>query len=63
MTENRFSMSALVFGLVFIAIGTLFLLNELDVFDLDPVYIIPILLIGLGIGIIAGNRRTRPTNT
>jgi hypothetical protein len=62
MNQNRFSMSALVFGLVFIALGTLFLLDELDVFDLNPVYVIPILLIGLGIGIIAGNRRARPTN-
>jgi hypothetical protein len=57
MSDERFSMSAVVFGLVFLVLGGLFMLDALEVIDLDPVYILPALLIGLGIGVIAGSRR------
>lgn len=52
MGSRRFSASAFVFGLVFIAIGTLFLLDEYDAVDFDAYYILPILVIGGGLGLI-----------
>jgi hypothetical protein len=54
MGSRRFNASAFVFGLVFIAIGTLFLLDDNDVVNFDAYYILPILVIGGGLGLILG---------
>lgn len=45
---------ALVSGLVFIALGVLFLLEALGVYELSPSTLWPILFIVLGIGVLAG---------
>ena len=52
MGNRRFNPSSFVFGLVFIAIGTLFLLDDYDVVNFDAYYILPILVIGGGLGLI-----------
>ena len=44
----------LVGGVVFIALGIMFLLEALDVFTLAPSTTWPILLLALGVGILAG---------
>ncbi|MBI4260915.1 MAG: hypothetical protein HY658_10155 [Actinobacteria bacterium] len=46
--------TSLVAGLLFIVLGVLFLLESADVIDLRAVVVVPILLIGLGVAILAG---------
>lgn len=50
--SEQFSPGTAVVGLLFIALGTLFLLDELDVLHLRPALVLPILLIGLGVGVL-----------
>lgn len=45
---------ALVAGLIFIALGVVFLLEALGVYELSPSALWPILFIVLGIGVLAG---------
>lgn len=45
---------AVVSGIVFIALGVMFLLEALDVFELAPSTLWPILLITLGVGVLSG---------
>lgn len=45
---------ALVGGLVFVALGILFLLEALEVYELQPATLWPLLLVALGIGVLAG---------
>lgn len=52
-TEQRRGMA---FGLIFVALGILFLLEAMDVFEIAPTTLWPILLISLGIGVLAGVR-------
>jgi hypothetical protein len=53
---NRIDRGAVVIGLLFIAAGTLFLLESLDVMTVRPGVLWPILVIGFGIGIALGGR-------
>ena len=48
---------ALIAGVFFIAMGVLFLLDQLDVIRLRAAYFIPIVLIVLGAAILIGARR------
>jgi hypothetical protein len=57
--NERFSPGSAIVGLVFIALGTLFLLDEYDVVRLRPALVLPILLVGLGLGLLAGVREPR----
>lgn len=45
---------ALISGLVFVALGVMFLLEALGLFELAPTTLWPLLLIALGIGVLAG---------
>jgi hypothetical protein len=45
---------ALVSGMLFIILGVVFLLEALEVFELAPATLWPVLLVALGIGVIAG---------
>ena len=45
---------AVVFGVLFVAIGLLFLLEALEVFEIAPATLWPILLVAIGIGVLAG---------
>ena len=49
--------TALIIGIFFIAMGVLFLLDQLDVIRLRAAYFIPIVLIVLGAAILIGARR------
>lgn len=53
MTDRR----GAVGGLVFVAVGVGFLLHELDVVELRPAYLLPLLLILAGAWIVVGNAR------
>lgn len=48
---------ALVTGLVLIAYGVMFLLEAVGVYDLEPGQLWAILLIGLGVAVLFGERR------
>jgi hypothetical protein len=51
--------SALVFGIFFIVAGVAFLLDRLEVWNLQARYLLPILLIVLGIAVLIGGRSPR----
>jgi membrane protein DedA with SNARE-associated domain len=50
---------SLVWGLIFIVLGVLFLLEQLDVFDLRAAYIFPVVLIVIGVTVLVGGTLTR----
>jgi hypothetical protein len=50
-TEQR---RAVVFGVLFVAIGVLFLLEALEVFEIAPATLWPLLLVAIGVGVLAG---------
>ena len=53
--------AALVFGIVFIAAGVMFLLDRTGVFEFRLRVLAPVLLIVLGIAVVLGGRRERPS--
>lgn len=53
MTDRR----GVIAGLVFVAIGVGFLLDELDVVELRLAYMLPVLLIGVGVWMLLGGTR------
>lgn len=52
MTATR--RRALISGLIFVALGIMFLLEALDVYEIPPATLWPVLLITLGIGVLSG---------
>jgi hypothetical protein len=59
VAERETNRSALVFGIFFIVAGVAFLLDRLEVWDLQARYLLPILLIVLGIAVLIGGRSPR----
>lgn len=41
-------------GLIFIVLGVVFLLEQLDVFELRAVYVWPVVLIAIGVAVLLG---------
>jgi len=56
--EARYNRSALVAGLVFVVLGVVFLLEQLDVFYLRPGYMWPVVVIASGAAILASGIRS-----
>ncbi len=56
MTDRAPSRSALVFGVFFVVAGVAFLLDRLGVWDLRARYLLPVLLIVLGVAVLIGGR-------
>lgn len=56
MADRDVDRVGVAFGLAFVVAGALFLLDRLDVWELRPAYVIPIVLIVLGIAIVLGGR-------
>jgi Domain of unknown function (DUF5668) len=50
-SHNR---SALIAGLIFVVIGVVFLLEQLDVYELRALYVWPVVLIALGVAVLLG---------
>jgi hypothetical protein len=50
---------SIVFGLFFVAVGLVFLLDRLDVWTIRARYLPPVLLIALGFAVLLGARRSR----
>ena len=59
MAEPTTNRAALAFGVFFIAAGIAFLLERLDVWDVDGASLAPILLIALGVAVLLGGRTHR----
>jgi hypothetical protein len=57
MLANRFNATALIAGLMFVVIGSLFLLDAYDVVEVEGYFVLPVLIIGLGIAIMLGGRQ------
>ena len=47
---------ALVAGLVFIVVGSVFLLERLGIVEVSPSFVVPLVLVALGIGLLTGRR-------
>jgi hypothetical protein len=61
MTTSDFHVTTLVAGLLFVLLGGMFLLDAAGVWDVHPLIVAPVLLIGLGVAIIAGSMTRRST--
>ncbi len=59
MAEREPSRTAVVAGICFVVAGVAFLLEQLDVWDLELKTLAPALLIGIGLAILLGGRRPR----
>jgi hypothetical protein len=59
MTGRTFHPGSVVWGLIFILLGLLFLLDQLDVIDLRAAYILPIVLIVIGVAVLIGGGTAR----
>lgn len=46
-----------VFGLLFVVFGTAYLLDVLDVWDIRPIRLWPVVLIAIGLVVALGGRR------
>ena len=60
MAERSVDRVALAFGVAFVVAGVLFLLDGLDVWELKVSYVLPVFLIALGVGLLAGGRSKEP---
>lgn len=56
MADREPSRAAIVAGVVFIVAGIAFLLEQLDVWNLEAKTLAPALLIGVGLAILLGGR-------
>jgi len=54
--EVRPNRAALVFGIFFVIAGVVFLLERLGVWDFEFRYVVPLLLIALGVAVLLGGR-------
>lgn len=63
MDEPRVDRTGLAFGIAFVVMGVLFLLDGLDVLSLELSYVLPIFLIALGLGVVLGARSKRPSSS
>jgi len=54
---RRFDRSALISGIVFIVLGVLFLLEQYDVLDVRASFVLPIVLVGIGVWLVTGRDR------
>ncbi len=54
----REHLGTFVFGLVFVVFGAAYLLDVMDIWDVRPIRLWPVVLIAIGITIVAGARNT-----
>jgi hypothetical protein len=54
MSLEGFNRTSLISGCVFIVLGTLFLLDQLDVVRLRASYVLPVILIVIGVVVLFG---------
>lgn len=54
MDLRAYNRTALVAGLIFIVLGVVFLLEQLEVFELRAIYVWPVVLIAVGVAVLLG---------
>lgn len=54
MADPGYNRAALVFGAFFVVAGTAFLLERLEIWDLQLRHLAPVLLIALGLAVLVG---------
>lgn len=54
MSRRRPDTGGVVAGVLFLLVGMLFLLDELDVWTIRLSYVLPLVLIGLGLALLLG---------
>ncbi len=59
MNARPYRRGSVIWGLIFIVLGVLFLLDQLDVIDLRAAYILPVVLIVIGATFLASGVATR----
>ena len=59
MNGRSYHRGSVIWGLIFIVLGVLFLLDQLDVFDLKAAYIFPVVLIVIGAVFLVSGAATR----
>lgn len=52
MSERRPDTGGIAIGIVFVIIGVVFLLDELDVWSIRLDYVLPLVLIGIGLSML-----------
>ena len=62
MNDLPVNRGSIVAGAFFILVGVAFLLQELGLWDLNAVYVFPVLLIALGVAVILGGTRRRESS-
>jgi membrane protein DedA with SNARE-associated domain len=56
---REYHRGSVIWGLIFIVLGVLFLLDQLDVFDLQAAYIFPVVLIVIGVTFLISGAASR----
>jgi cell wall-active antibiotic response 4TMS protein YvqF len=56
---RTFHTGSVVWGLIFIVLGVLFLLDQLDVIDLRAAYVLPVVLIVIGVAFLVSGAASR----
>jgi membrane-bound ClpP family serine protease len=51
---RSYNRAALVAGLIFVVLGVVFLLEQLDVFELRAAFVWPVVLIVIGVAVLLG---------
>jgi hypothetical protein len=54
MELRAYNRTTLVAGLIFIVLGVVFLLEQLEVFELRAIYVWPVVLIAIGVAVLLG---------
>jgi hypothetical protein len=62
VSRHEADFGALLAGLVFVAVGIAYLFDVRPDFDVDGRWILPLVLIGLGLAGLAGTLRRRPSD-
>jgi len=62
MNDQPINRGSVVGGVFFILVGAAFLLQELEVWDLKAVYVLPVLLIALGVAVLLGGTTRRESS-
>lgn len=60
MMDEGYNRAAIAAGAFFVVVGAAFLLEELGVFEVNVGYVLPVLLILLGLGVLISGRRRQP---
>ncbi len=63
MNDQPINRGSVVAGVFFILVGAAFLLQELDVWELNAVYVLPLLLIALGVAVLLGGTGKRESGS